>query len=219
MFAQIEDLHVHSMYLTCTQLHICSPILQHGSSTDSIPPMNQANDRRNLTSPVNPRDHLQGSLDAAVVLVEYGDYQCPKCGEAHAIVHELQAQFGARLCYVFRHFPQPYRLQAQKAAEAAEASASQGKFWQMHQLLLTRSPALCDADLVEYAIELDLDVMQFLRELSDHAHTQRIVEDRQSGILSGVNQTPALFINATRYDGDWSVKGLSKAIAQLEQLE
>ncbi len=120
-----------------------------------------------LTLPVGDRDHLQGPPDAAVTLVEYGDYECPHCGRAYPIVKEVQKQMGRRLRFVYRNFPlrdsHPY---AQHAAEAAEAAGAQGKFWEMHDRLFERQFALDDDALIEYAGDLGLDVARFRRELA-----------------------------------------------------
>jgi protein-disulfide isomerase len=130
-------------------------------------------DRYQLAVPPSKQDHRQGSLSARVVLVAYGDYQCPQCGELHTSIQAIQRQFEAplfgreTLCFVFRHFPQPQlHPQAQKAAAATEAAAAQGQFWQMHELLLKHQQELGDGDLAEYADNLGLDVTQFIRDIA-----------------------------------------------------
>ncbi|HEY9643370.1 MAG TPA: DsbA family protein, partial [Coleofasciculaceae cyanobacterium] len=117
------------------------------------------------------------------------------------VVRDIQQQLGEQLCYVFRHFPRiDLHPQAHQAAKAAEAAAKQGKFWQMHNCLFINQHALQDGDLAEYADALELDVMQFLRDLSGDVHAPRVQEDWQSGVQSGVYQTPTFFINCLRYD-------------------
>ncbi|MBD2103955.1 thioredoxin domain-containing protein [Leptolyngbya sp. FACHB-261] len=175
--------------------------------------MSQAVDMDRLILPVGERDHRQGSKEAVVTLVEYGDYQSPNCGRAHVIVQEIQRQLTGQLCFVFRHFPQPQlHTQAQKAAEVAEAAAAQGKFWEMHDILFNHQHALGNGYLVEYVINLGLNVTQVLRELADHIHDERVQEDFESGTRSGVTQTPAFFINGVRHNSNWDRTGLLAAI-------
>src|SRR6187455_721082 len=131
-----------------------------------------------LTLPVGPRDHAQGRPDAAVTLVEYGDYECPHCGRAYPIVKEVQRRLGSKLRFVFRNFPlgesHPH---AQHAAEAAEGAAIQGRFWEMHDTLFEHQRSLDDTHLVGYAATLGLDAKAFERELQAHAHRARVRED------------------------------------------
>ena len=164
-----------------------------------------------LAVAVSSRDHAQGSLDAKVMLVEYGDYRSPGCKASHQLIQAIQAELSDCVCYVFRHYPQ--HSQACKIAEAVEAAHVQGQFWQMHQKLLERSATLSDADLVQCAIELNLDVMQFLRDLSDHCHVYRIHEDVQSGRDSGVRQVPTFFLNGTMHP--FSIESLRFTVESL----
>jgi len=156
-----------------------------------------------LTLPVGERDHSQGPSDARVVLVEYGDYQCPYCGAAYPIVKRIQKDLGTRLLFVFRNFPiTNAHPQAQWAAETAEAAAVQGKFWEMHDYLYENQQSLGDeAFLAKYEGKLKLDLLKLNREVAQHVHSARIQEDYMSGIRSGVNGTPTFFINGIRYDG------------------
>jgi protein-disulfide isomerase len=179
--------------------------------------MSQANDRNRLSVPPSERDRIQGSLDAPVVLVKYGDYQSPDCGESHRIIKVIQQQLGNRLGFVFRHFPQvSIHPQAQKAAEAAEAAATQGKFWQMHDTLFEHQQALDNGYLVEYANDLRLDITQFLQAMWGHVYADRVNEDVESGLRSGVTTTPTLFINGIRYNDAWNVESLLAAITRIE---
>ena len=172
-----------------------------------------------LAEPATERDHRQGSLLAQVVLVEYGDYQCPQCRELYALIKTLQAQISSTsfqdkdLCFVFRHFPQPQLYpQTQKAAAAAEAAGTQGLFWQMSELLWEHHQALGDGYLVEYAYTLGLDVAQFLRDIARGVHLDRIQQDIETGRQSGVTHPPALFINGERYRGPLALEPLLAAI-------
>ncbi len=166
-----------------------------------------------LTHPVSERDHIFGPASAAVTLVEYGDYECPYCGEAYPIVKALLQRFRNRLCYVFRHFPlanaHPH---AQHAAEAAEAAGAQGKFWEMHDSLYENQEALEDEDFIRYATKLGLDVTRFTREMSQHHYAARVREDFLAGVRSGVNGTPSFFINGVRHDGSYDFDSLLAGI-------
>jgi protein-disulfide isomerase len=167
-----------------------------------------------LTMPVSEdRDHVQGPADAPVTLVEYGDYECPYCGAAYPIIKEVQARMGERLRFVFRNFPiTTSHPHAEQAAEAAEAAATRGKFWQMHDLLYENQERLRDDDLRSYAEELELEVGPFVRELTEHVHAARVHEDFLSGVRSGVNGTPTLFINGARHDDSYEFETLLTAL-------
>jgi protein-disulfide isomerase len=163
-----------------------------------------------LTVPVaEDRDHIQGPAEAAVTLVEYGDYQCPYCGAAYPIIKEVQARMGGTLRFVFRNFPiSTSHPHAEQAAEAAEAAAHQGRFWEMHDLLYENQSRLGEEDLRSYAKELELDVPTFDQELADHVHAERVREDFMSGVRSGVNGTPTFYVNGTRHDGSYEIEAL-----------
>jgi protein-disulfide isomerase len=167
-----------------------------------------------LTVPVSEdRDHIQGPADAAVTLVEYGDYECPYCGAAYPIINEVQARMGERLRFVFRNFPiTTSHPHAEQAAEAAEAAASQGRFWQMHDLLFENQRRLRDPDLHAYAEKLGLDVELFDKDLAEHVHAARVHEDFMSGVRSGVNGTPTFYINGARHDDSYEVETLLAAL-------
>ena len=169
----------------------------------------------NLSVPVSQRDHVQGSPDAAVTLVEYGDYECPHCGRAHSIVKQVQKIAGVHLRFAFRHFPlAQMHPHAERAAEAAEAAGAQGRFWQMHDLLYENQPTLDDSHLLLFAEAIDLDTERFARELRDEIYRERVREDFMSGVRSGVNGTPTFFINGVRHDGPWEIDSLLYAIEQ-----
>jgi protein-disulfide isomerase len=166
-----------------------------------------------LTLPVGTRDHVQGPADAAVTLVEYGDYECPHCGRAYPIVQQVQRRLGSRLRFVFRNFPlSEGHPHAQHAAEAAECAAAQGRFWEMHDMLFEHQGALLDRHLVDYATTLGLDRGRFEGELHAHTHKARVREDFMSGVRSGVNGTPTFFINGVRFDDAWDVDTLTDAL-------
>ncbi|HXN57019.1 MAG TPA: thioredoxin domain-containing protein [Candidatus Angelobacter sp.] len=167
-----------------------------------------------LTKPVNnERDHIQGPADAAVTLVEYGDYECPYCGAAYPIIKRVQSRMGKQLRFVFRNFPiTTSHPRAEQAAEAAEAAATQGKFWQMHDLLYENQRRLRDQDLRAYAEKLGLDVARFDKELAEHVHADRIHEDFLSGVRSGVNGTPTFYINGARHDDSYELEPLLRAL-------
>jgi formate-nitrite transporter family protein len=167
-----------------------------------------------LTEPVSERDHVRGPDDAAVTLVQYGDFECPSCGDMFPVLKRIRDRLGNQLRFAFRHFPLAQsHPHAQQAAEAAEAAAAQGAFWRMHDLLYENQRALTRDDLVDYAAELGLDTEQFERELAEGVHEERVHEDFSSGMRSGVNGTPTFFINGERYDGLLEFEPLLLALA------
>lgn len=166
-----------------------------------------------LTLPVSERDHIRGPTTAPVTLVEYGDYECPYCGEAFQVVEMVRRALGNRLRFVFRHFPlAQMHPHAQDAAEAAEAAAVQDKFWEMHDTLYTHQDALDEAHLVRYAISLGVDPMLVRRALAEDAYLDRVRADFISGARSGVNGTPTFFIQGIRYDGLHDFESLRGAL-------
>ena len=168
-----------------------------------------------LTSPVSERDHVQGPATASVTLVEYGDYECPYCRAALAIVEELQRVLPDDLRFVFRHFPlDNLHPHARRAAEAAEAAASQGKFFEMHAALFEHQTALEDEDLLRYAAELGLDTARFSAELHADTHADRVREDFRDGVRSGVRGTPTFYLDNVRYDGVIGVRQLVATIRE-----
>ena len=169
-----------------------------------------------LTLPVaDDRDHVQGPADAAVTLLEYGDYECPFCGAAYPIVKQVQETMGERLRFAFRNFPiTTAHPHAEQAAEAAEAAAARGQFWPMHDLLYENQRHLETDDLIAYASRLGLDVSRFQRELADHVHAARVREDFMSGVRSGVNGTPTFYIDGERYEGSYDAEPLLDALKQ-----
>jgi protein-disulfide isomerase len=167
-----------------------------------------------LTPPVTDRDHIRGPRSAPVTLVEYGDYQCPYCGQAHEILQTLTAALSDQVRLVFRNFPLvTVHPDAELAAEAAEAAAAQGAFWEMHDTLYENQDRLSEPDLLAYAAGLGLDTDRFAADLAAHTFEPRVREDFSSGVRSGVNGTPTFFINGRRHDGPWDLDSLSAAVS------
>jgi len=164
--------------------------------------------------PIGGRDHVQGPIDASIALLEYGDYECPYCGDAYPVVKAIQERLGDRLCFAFRNFPlvnaHPH---AEHAAEAAEAAGTQGKFWEMHDTLYENQTSLDDEDLAQYAADLGLNA-RLISEVVAGTHATRVREDFLSGARGGVNGTPTFFINGVRYDGAPDVDALLTALTQ-----
>lgn len=163
---------------------------------------------------VSPRrDHIRGSANALVMLLEYGDYQCPYCRMAHQIVNSIQSQARDALGFVFRHFPlTTVHPLAEQAARAAEAAGAQGKFWAMHDTLYDNQQQLELPALQAYANALGLDINQFSSDIADQRYATKIANDFMSGVRSGVNGTPTFYINGVRHDGGWDFASLAAAI-------
>jgi Na+/H+ antiporter NhaA len=158
------------------------------------------------------RDHFRGPWESPVTVVEYGDFECPFCGRAEPVVRELLKEFG-EIRYVWRHLPlSDVHPHAQLAAEAAEAAAAQGAFWEMHDLLFQHQDALTADDLIGYAERLGLDVEDFTNDLLYHTRSAHVAEDVDSADLSGVSGTPTFFINGRRHHGAYDIDALSAAV-------
>jgi protein-disulfide isomerase len=166
-----------------------------------------------LAVPVDPgRDHVRGPDKAPVTLVEYGDFECPYCGQAEPVVRELLADYGD-LRYVWRHLPlTDVHPHAQLAAEATEAAANQGKFWEMHDQLLLHQDALTAKDLIRHAAELGLNADQFTKDMRDRSGQQKVIYDVDSADLSSVSGTPTFFINGRRHYGAYDIDTLSATV-------
>jgi len=167
-----------------------------------------------LTDPVDPDvDHIRGPVAAGLTLVEYGDFECPYCGRAEPVIRELVRTFGDDLAFVFRHLPLvDVHEHAEMAAEAAEAAAAQGRFWEMQDLLFSHQEALEVGDLLGYANDLGLDVDQFADDLSSRRFSMRVARDLVSADESGVAGTPTFFINGRRHYGSYDVASLTEAL-------
>jgi predicted DsbA family dithiol-disulfide isomerase len=168
-----------------------------------------------LMEPVNPDwDHIRGRSDAPITLVEYGDLECPYCGQAESAVRDLLSQ-SHDVRYVWRHLPlRDVHPQAQRAAEATEAAAEQGRFWQMRDLLLGRQDALAHEDLVRFAGEVGLDVPRFVEDLDRRVGAARIAADVESAAASGVLGTPTFFVNGRRHHGAYDLQALLTAVKE-----
>jgi Na+:H+ antiporter, NhaA family len=165
-----------------------------------------------LTPPVDPaRDHVAGP-DGAVTLVEFGDFECPFCIRAYPSVKDVQRRLGDDLRFVFRELPLDKHPHARTAALAAEAAGLQGRFWEMHDSLFEARGRLAPDDLVGYAHDLGLDLDRFVRDMRSEELDKRVDEDFESAIRSGVNGTPAFFVDGEPYDGAYDADGLAKAI-------
>jgi protein-disulfide isomerase len=187
--------------------------------------VSQDRDHNSFFVSPSTQDHIRGVLDASVALVMCGDYQCTRSGDVYRLIKTIQQQLAVSLgeshmCFIFRHFPQiDIHPRAQRAAEAAEAAAAQGKFWQMHDILCDRPYALEDADLLEYGNMIGLDISQLLREMSRRNYRDRISEHIESGLRSGVTHTPTLFINGNRYNDTWKRETMLTAINEAGNLK
>jgi Na+/H+ antiporter NhaA len=164
------------------------------------------------------RDHVRGPDEAPVTLLEYGDYECPYCGQAEAVVRELLAEFGDDLRYVWRHLPlADVHPNAQTAAEAAEAAGAQGRFWEMHDRLLAHQDELRPIELARHANELGLDLDRFWSDLRGREHAARVAEDVASADASDVTGTPSFFINGRRHTGAYDIDTLTRAVRAAER--
>jgi protein-disulfide isomerase len=171
-----------------------------------------------LHPPVSSNDHIQGSADAAIELVEYGDYQCPYCGQAYPIIKSLQRSLGKKLKFVFRNFPlTEMHPNAMNAALAAEAAALQNKFWEMHDIIYEHQQYLNDASLLAYAEKIGLDLKRFKNDIKESTLTEKVEQDFESGARSGVNGTPSFYVNGKKYNGDWELDAFEEFLrGQLE---
>jgi protein-disulfide isomerase len=166
-----------------------------------------------LAVPVDPaRDHIRGPEEAVVTLVEYGDLECPYCGQAEPAIRALLSGNGD-LRYVWRHLPlSDVHPQAQQAAEATEAAARQDAFWELHDLLFNHQDALRLPDLVGYVRELGLDEQRFSEDMRKHAGAGHVAEDVDGADLSGVSGTPTFFVNGRRHQGAYDLEALTTAV-------
>jgi protein-disulfide isomerase len=171
-----------------------------------------AQDGTDLTPEPDGEDHVRGSLDAAVVITEYGDFECPYCGESYRVIEELLGRYGDRVAFVFRQYPLPMHPHAMAAAEASEAAATAGKFWEMYAALYRHQRALTERDLRGYAEAAGVDPQLVSTAIAENAYQSRIDRDRQSGNASGIEGTPSIFINGFAYEDEVSVDALSDTI-------
>jgi protein-disulfide isomerase len=169
-----------------------------------------------LSAPGTERDHVRGSLDAPVVIVEYGDYECPHCGRAYWVIKKLLEQLGGQIAVVFRNFPiTETHPRAESVAEALEAAGGQGRFWEMHDWFYEHQHQLEGLDLERHARVIGLDVELWRNDLRERAYRDRVHEDLESGRESGVTGTPTFFMNGVRYQGDYDFESMLSAIQQV----
>jgi protein-disulfide isomerase len=171
-----------------------------------------------LTPPVSARDHVIGSPNAPIVMVEYGDFECPYCAQAEPVLKALRRTLRDTMLFAYRHFPlAEAHPHAEHAAEAAEAAGAQGKFWPMHDYLFAHQDRLEDPDLLEAAAAVGCDVERFADDMINNRYEARVREDFVSGVRSGVNGTPSIFINGMRYDGPRDLDSLLAVIEQIAE--
>jgi protein-disulfide isomerase len=166
--------------------------------------------------PVTSADHIRGDPSAPVTLIEYGEFECPYCGRAYHSIKRLLEKSQGRVRFVFRHFARddvhPF---SERSAQAAEAAAAQGRFWEMHDFLFEHQHQLEYQDLVRHAMELGLDVAGFNQELSSGTYLSRVQADLTSGLDAGVSETPTLFINGVKYEGSYRTDRLLAAVSSV----
>jgi protein-disulfide isomerase len=165
-----------------------------------------------LAVPVSPDEHIRGPIDAPVMLVEYGDFECPYCGVAYRTVKELERAYGARLCVVFRSFPLAQHPHAQGAAEAAEFATEHDAFWQLHDLLFEHQHALDESHLLGYARDLGLDADELATALRERTYAGIVDDTKEGGEESGIPGTPAFFLNDVLFEEEPTRENLAHAI-------
>ena len=164
---------------------------------------------KQLVPAVSSKDHVKGEPEAILELVEYGDYQCPYCGRAYVVIRNIRRELGKKLRFVFRNFPlAKIHPQARPTAIAAEAAALQGKFWEMHDIIFEHQDILSAGNMVLFAKNIGLDIAQFENDIQLKALFDRVEQDFESGIRSGVNRTPSFYINGKKYEGYWEENAL-----------
>jgi protein-disulfide isomerase len=168
-----------------------------------------------LAVPVGPEDHLRGPADAAVTLVEYGDFECPYCGMVYPVVKALEEKYESKLRVVFRSFPLAQHPHAQAAAEAAEFAADHGKFWELHDVLYEHQGALDEPHLLGYARDLGLDAHALTTALREHTYAGIVEDVKEGGEASGIPGTPAFFLNDLLFEDEPSLENLTHAIDYL----
>src|SRR5262245_6716137 len=166
-----------------------------------------------LKVPVTTIDHIQGDVNALILLVEYGDYQCPHCGHVYPIIKHVQRRFGKRLAFVFRNFPlNEIHPTAETAAETAEFAAAIGRFWEMHDAIFENQADLSPDTLLQLAVQLNLPFHELQAAWTNQIYRKHVYDDFIGGVRSGVNGTPTFFINGHRYEGSAELGDLVRAI-------
>ena len=165
---------------------------------------------------VTSKDHVKGLANAPIEIIEYADYQCPYCKKAYYILKELPAELRHNIKLVFRNFPlQELHEHALNAAIAAEVAASQGKFWEMHDIIFENQRYLSDRDLIEYAQKINLDVEKFEKEFGDDRFFEKVKSDYESGEHNGVEGTPTFFVNGKLFGGNWMTEEFTEYLQSL----
>jgi protein-disulfide isomerase len=171
-----------------------------------------------LVEAVTEADHIRGDPDAPVTLAEYGEFECPHCGRAYHSIKGVLEEAAGEVRFVFRHFARddvhPF---SERSAQAAEAAGAQGRFWEMHDFLFERQHELEYDDLLLHAGRLGLDVERFGREMRDQVHLATVRAHLDSGLSSGVTETPTFFIDGVKYTGSYEAHGLLSAIRALRR--
>ena len=168
---------------------------------------------KQLTLSINSKDHILGNPNATLELIEYGDYECPFCGRAYPILKDIKQKLDGDIKFVFRNFPlSKIHPHAFMAAVATEAAALQGKFWEMHDIVFENQKSLDEENIFRFASLLGLDTDRFREDLQDKLLVEKVEKDFESGLRSGVNRTPSFFINGNKYEGDYNIQSLSRAI-------
>jgi protein-disulfide isomerase len=171
-----------------------------------------------LLIPDGAIDHIHGPASAPATLIEYGDFECPSCLQAHSALKIMLPHFGQQLRFVFRHFPlREVHPNAELAAETAEAAGAQGKFWPMYDLLFTHQQRLKEKQLLDYASEVGLDLPRYKNEMNDHVYLQRVQEQMLGGRHLGVRGTPTFYLNGLLVDVSMGLQRLHEAIDELLQ--
>ncbi len=175
--------------------------------------MSRLEDPYALAVPVTERDHFVGPLSATVKVVEYGDFECPSCGQAFPAVKIMLGHFGARVCFAFRHYPvAQLHPHAELAAEASEAAAAQGRFWPLHDLLFGNWLHLTPAHIRKWTKQVGLDTVRYDREMAHRIYLKRVCEDVETGNQSGVRSTPTFFVNGEHVDVTFGTEHLYAAV-------
>ncbi|HEX5610646.1 MAG TPA: DsbA family protein [Solirubrobacterales bacterium] len=158
-------------------------------------------------------DHVRGESGAPLQLVMFGDFQCPFCLGAQSVLRRVRERLDGRLLFAFRHLPIPERHPlAPLAAEASEAAAAQGDFWEYHDALFAAQPRLSRETMLEVGRDLGLDAERMASELDSGAHRDRVARDLASAEASDATGTPTFFVNGERFFGAYDASSLVEAL-------
>lgn len=166
-----------------------------------------------LLPPLGADDHVRGHRGAPLELVMFGDFECPYCLGAQSVVRRVRERLGDRLLFAFRHFPIVERHpHAELAAETGEAAAARGLFWEYHDAVYAAQPRLTESVVVDLAVELGVDRGELDAELREGRFRARVERDLRSGEASGVQGTPAFFVNGARHEEAYDAGSLVDAL-------